>query len=156
MDYPHWGETYDYSDLPKGTGPRDDPDRPATLPSHHLETRAVVALLTRSILIASEGAAPVEGGREKNHYPIAEGYYGGHVLMRQGFATFQVQGVEFQNLGQGGNIGTYPVHFHMDRTVPAALDRFILRGYIPGGQLHPRLQYSLCDNTRHSRPARRP
>ena len=39
--------------------------------------------------------------------------------MRQGFKTFQVQGVEFNQLGQGGRIGHYPVHFHMARKTPA-------------------------------------
>ena len=46
------------------------------------------------------------------------GYYGGHVIVRQGVQTFKVQGVEFYQLGQGGLIGRYPVHFHMDRLVP--------------------------------------
>src|SRR5262249_29099578 len=32
--------------------------------------------------------------------------------------TFQVQGVEFTQLGQGGRIGHYPVHFHMARRTP--------------------------------------
>ena len=45
-------------------------------------------------------------------------YFGGHVIFRQGFKQLQVQGVEFKQLGQGGRIGHYPVHFHMSRQVP--------------------------------------
>lgn len=117
VKFPHNGEAFDFSSLPPTTGPRDDPNRPATLPSRHLETRAAVALLTRSIMIASEGATPVLSDRDVDHFP-ATSYYGGQTIMRQGFATYQVQGVEFYHLGQGGVIGRYPVHFHMDRMVP--------------------------------------
>ncbi len=124
VQYPHWGEAYDYSGFPESTGPRDDPNRPATQASRHLENRAAVALLTRSILVQSEGATPVLQDRNTSdpnndpHFPLSAGYYGGHTLVRDGFAEFQVQGVEFANLGQGGEIGHYPVHFHMARTVP--------------------------------------
>ena len=44
--------------------------------------------------------------------------YGGHVVFRQGFEKLQIQGVEFKQLGQGGLLGRYPVHFHMARKVP--------------------------------------
>ena len=54
---------------------------------HHVETRAIVALLTRSIRIASEGADPVFD-RKKDHFPPTQGnYYGGHTVVRDGFAT---------------------------------------------------------------------
>ncbi|MEO8924428.1 MAG: chitobiase/beta-hexosaminidase C-terminal domain-containing protein, partial [Caldimonas sp.] len=117
VEFPHNGATYDFSSLPSTSGPKDDPNRPTTLPSRHLETRAAVALLTRSIMIASESAKPVPGDRSVDHFS-APNYYGGHTIMRDGFATYQVQGVEFYHLGQGGVIGRYPVHFHMDREVP--------------------------------------
>jgi hypothetical protein len=32
---------------------------------------------------------------------------------RQGFRAAEIQGVEFKQLGQGGRIGHYPVHFHL-------------------------------------------
>ena len=114
--YPHYGKAYDFSEIPARSGPRDDPQGPRTLPSRHVETRAAVALLTRSIMIASEGAEPVLQDRSVPHFP--DGYYGGHTLIRQGFKQWQVQGVEYYQLGQGGALGRYPVHFHMDRTVP--------------------------------------
>jgi hypothetical protein len=142
IQFPHWGQAYDYSSFPcqdpnepkpstpasPCQGPRDDPNRPATQASRHLENRAVVALLTRSIMVQSEGQNPVLQDRSTDptinpstgdpHFPLAAGYYGGQVLMRDGFKEFQVQGVEFANLGRGGEIGHYPVHFHMARTVP--------------------------------------
>ena len=79
-----------------------------------VETRAAVALLTRSIRIVSDGAEPGS--------PFT-GFIGGHTIVRQGVAKFQVQGVEFKELGQGGRIGHYPVHFHMARKVPT--DTFV-------------------------------
>jgi len=82
-----------------------------------VETRAAVALLSRSIRIVSEGAdfnqplpTPSTSGTGK--------YFGGHTLVRQGFERYQVQGVEFFQLGQGGRMGHYPVHFHMVRKTP--------------------------------------
>jgi hypothetical protein len=122
VQFPHWGEAYDYSNFPEGVGPRDDLNRPATQASRHLENRAAVALLSRSILIESEGTQPVIADRDTSatdpHFPLTAGYYGGHTVVRDGFKEFQVQGVEFDNLGQGGEIGHYPVHFHMARKVP--------------------------------------
>jgi hypothetical protein len=125
--YPHYGETYDYSGivatheaakLPP-VGPALDPNLPYLhLKPNNIETRAIVALLTRSIVIASEGDTPIVE-RTAIHFPTVPGsYYGGHTLVRQGFANYQVQGVEFFQLGQGGIIGHYPVHFHMARSVP--------------------------------------
>lgn len=91
-----------------------DAEQRLKLNMEDVETRAAVALLTRSIRIVSEGAAygqplPATG---------SDSYFGGHVVARAGFKTFQMQGVELKQLGQGGRIGHYPVHFHMARTVP--------------------------------------
>jgi hypothetical protein len=44
VQYPHWGEAYDFSSFPATTGPRDDQNRPETQASRHLENRAAVAL----------------------------------------------------------------------------------------------------------------
>jgi hypothetical protein len=122
VQYPHWGEAYDYSKFPASTGPVDDQNRPKTQLSRRLENRAVVALLTRSILVESEGDKPVLEDRQTGpmdpHFPLSAGYYGGHTMIRAGVKQYQVQGVEFANLGQGGEVGRYPVHFHMARTVP--------------------------------------
>ncbi|WP_049768132.1 G8 domain-containing protein [Methylocella silvestris] len=84
------------------------------------ETRAAVALLTRSIQIVSGGAAFGKCFAPCDTDP-ADIYnsFGGQVIARAGFAAFNVQGVEFRQLGQGGRIGHYPVHFHMARKTPA-------------------------------------
>lgn len=136
LKYPHNGQTYDYSSLPATSGPQDDPNRPATLPSRNLETRAAVALLTRSIMVASEGQNPVMEDRSVDHFP-SNSFFGGQTIMRQGFATYQVQGVEFYHLGQGGAIGRYPVHFHMDRKVPQpSVDPPFAGTYIADSSIH--------------------
>jgi hypothetical protein len=97
-----------------------DPD----LVKNGAETRAAVALLSRSIRIVSGGdvaGAPFgyhtvddyEKGKIDPHYS-----YGGHMVIRQGFAAVQIQGVEFAQMGQGGRLGHYPVHFHQARQTP--------------------------------------
>jgi G8 domain len=123
--YPHSGTAYDLAGLPSDTGPEDDengppasPSKDKTLPTRHLETRAAVALLTRTIMIASEGDEPTLGPDVKRYEHFQSGYYGGHTVVRQGFKQYQIQGVEFFQLGQGGIIGKYPIHFHMSRKVP--------------------------------------
>ncbi len=119
---PHWGQTYSLSTVPCNApaGTTDCQIGPALLtPSQDpatrsLDMRAAVGLLSRSIRVVSDGAQagtalPTSG---------VEGYFGGHSLARQGFLSYQVQGVEFYQMGQGGAIGHYPVHFHMARKVP--------------------------------------
>lgn len=85
------------------------------------ETRAAVALLTRSICIKSEGndfdvpfPDPTVLDAQGKSY-----YFGGHTVIRQGVKRCQVQGVEFFQMGQGGRMGHYPVHFHTARKTPA-------------------------------------
>jgi hypothetical protein len=75
------------------------------------ETRAAVALLTRSIQIVSAG------DHVNEDFPAeSTGYsYGAHMVVRQGAWRVQVKGVEFRQMGQGGRLGHYPVHFHMAR-----------------------------------------
>ena len=41
------------------------------------------------------------------------------MVIRQGFKAVQIQGVEFEQMGQGGRLGHYPIHFHMARQTPA-------------------------------------
>ena len=90
------------------------------------ETRAAVALLTRSIRIVSAGDDLGEDfPPETQLFPSTEApgkqhpyYFGGHVMIRQGVEKAQIQGVEFYQLGQGGRMGRYPVHFHFARKTP--------------------------------------
>jgi hypothetical protein len=83
-----------------------------------VDTRAVVGLLSRSIQVYSLGKTATEEfpktlacTADKNPDPNC--YFGGHLIVRQGFKQLAIQGVEFKWLGQGGRIGHYPVHFHM-------------------------------------------
>ncbi len=83
-----------------------------------IETRAAVALLTRSIRIITAG--DTDGQSLEDATTANPNYmFGGHTVVRQGVKEFHVQGVEFNNLGQGGRLAHYPVHFHMARTLPA-------------------------------------
>ncbi|HZD32082.1 MAG TPA: hypothetical protein VE779_10530 [Candidatus Angelobacter sp.] len=109
----HNFSTYSLSSLPTGIGPVDDPNVDV---KGVVDTRAAVALLTRNIQVVSEGNVPSVAFTE-----TPGNYYGGHTIVRQGFASYQVQGVEFYQLGQGGAKGRYPVHFHMARKTPQAI-----------------------------------
>lgn len=109
--YAHNGKRFDLSDA---TVLNDD------LRTKGAETRAAVGVLTRSIRIVSGGdtlgsAFPAEPPPESKHDSY---YFGGQLIARQGFKSFQVQGVELHQLGQGGKMGHYPVHFHHARRVP--------------------------------------
>ncbi len=85
------------------------------------ETRAAVALLTRSIRIVSGGDNVGQTFDDAVKAAKAAGktyYFGGHTIFRQGIKEIQIDGVEFAELGQGGKLGHYPVHFHETRQVP--------------------------------------
>jgi hypothetical protein len=95
------------------------------IPYLEAETRAAVGLLTRSIRIVSEGSAFGQGlPAQCTSAADTSCYFGGHVIARQGFEAFQIQGVEFRQLGQGGKLGHYPIHFHMARKTPK--DTFVM------------------------------
>ena len=88
------------------------------------ETRAAVGLLTRSIRILSAGdklPPPSQGpySATDDFDKQAKTYsYGAQAVFREGFKQLQIQGVEFAQMGQGGAMGRYPVHFHETRRVP--------------------------------------
>ena len=115
---PHVAKVYDLQS-------RVDPKRSGLTDLKQVDTRAAVGLLTRSIRIVSGGDKLGEEFPLPPTYPSdTEGYYyGGHTVYRQGFKQLQLQGVEFYQLGQGGRIAHYPVHFHLARKVPA--DTFV-------------------------------
>ena len=89
-----------------------------------VDLRATVGLLSRSIEIRSLGATAdqdfpsLDQCMIKTNVPRQDPscYFGGHVMVRQGFKEAQIQGVEFKQLGQGGRIGHYPVHFHLAKS----------------------------------------
>ena len=97
------------------------------LKTNGAETRAAVALLTRSIRIVSEGDTANETFEQAsartpcpNAEPTKDGcyYFGAQMIVRQGFKQVQIQGVEFKQMGQGGRLAHYPVHFHKVRQTP--------------------------------------
>lgn len=97
--------------------------------SEGAETRAAVALLSRSIRIISAGDTPgqtyAQAGQDPNNClhgakPPFCYKFGAHTVFRQGFKKIQIRGVEFENLGQGGKKGHYSVHFHKARLVPGS------------------------------------
>ncbi len=120
--YNHRATTFKLTGIPANIGPQCDPNlpdlcaNPLLKKDREVDLRAAVGLLSRNIRIVSEGNIPSQ--------PFTQtpgNFYGGHTIVRQGFASFQVQGVEFYQLGQGGAKGRYPVHFHMDRKTPQAV-----------------------------------
>ncbi|MFN8643231.1 MAG: hypothetical protein U0802_16815 [Candidatus Binatia bacterium] len=117
LAFAHAGQIYDVA------GDGGDPPSPHT----QVETRAAVGLLSRDIRVYSLGDTydqPFPSAADCGYQSNASGdvttppscYFGGHVIARQGFRTFHVQGVEFHQLGQGGRLAHYPVHFHMAKS----------------------------------------
>jgi len=92
------------------------------------DLRAVVGLLSRSIQVRSLGVSPQAQPTDPGFPEVANClynanaatdpacYFGGHVMFRQGFREVQIVGAEFKQLGQGGRIGHYPVHFHLAKS----------------------------------------
>ena len=119
----HNGERYALTDkLAPSQGRLDlDPD----LVKNGVETRAAVAILNRSIRIVSGDDRPGEefpASTPENPCVAQDGkgpcyWLGGHVVFRQGFKAVHIN--EFKELGQGGRMAHYPVHFHMARQTPA-------------------------------------
>jgi hypothetical protein len=102
LGFPHHGQPFSVTPGDSGN------------PNTEVDMRGAVGLLTRSITIRSLGKTATDP------FPAARDcgtdkpdcYFGGHVVVRQGFAKFQLQGVELYQLGQGGRMGHYPIHFH--------------------------------------------
>jgi cell migration-inducing and hyaluronan-binding protein len=128
------------------------------------ETRAAVAILNRSIRIVSGGDkpgdafpdSPAKDGTkcEVKANGMTDGQgpcysFGGHMVIRQGFQSAVIEGVEFRQMGQGGRLAHYPVHFHMARKTPD--DTLIARNSINESMtrwivLHSTSHVSVNDN----------
>ena len=113
VQFYHNGAQYDLS----ATG-RLTPATIANLGYSKVETRAAVGLLSRSIQIQSAGDLAGELFPSETSTAQPNYFFGAHSVVRQGFAAYQVQGVSFYQMGQGGQIAHYPVHFHMVRQAP--------------------------------------
>ncbi|HSP99710.1 MAG TPA: hypothetical protein VL049_21015 [Candidatus Dormibacteraeota bacterium] len=117
LDYPHYASIFDARTLDGAEYTQSGLNRTA------VDLRATVGLLSRSIEIRSLGATANQDFPSVDQCMIKSGtrqdpscYFGGHVMVRQGFREAQIQGVEFKQLGQGGRIGHYPVHFHLAKS----------------------------------------
>jgi hypothetical protein len=141
MAFPHVGKRFPLTRVPGGTnGLGIDP----VMLANGAEVRAAVALLSRSIVIRSGG--------DTIGSLLCEDvgcYYGGHTVIRQGVLAATIQGVEFAQLGQGGRLGRYPVHFHMLRHAPpgtALLDSSINESMTRWVTLHATQDVTLARN----------
>ena len=123
LDYPHSSELFDASVLASQHGA----EYTGPVNRSAADLRAPVGLLSRSIRIRSLGAMPQMQPGDPGFPDVSnclygdgtlkpECYFGGHLMVRQGFRAAQLQGVEFKQLGQGGRIGHYPVHFHLAKS----------------------------------------
>ncbi|MDX2167266.1 MAG: hypothetical protein SF182_09390 [Deltaproteobacteria bacterium] len=132
LEYPHYTKIFDAKQLAGAS---------YTLPANQqlnrsaVDLRATVGLLSRSILIRSLGADATKEFPSPDKCLIkTDGskqdpscYFGGHVMIRQGFKEAQLQGVEFRQLGQGGRIGHYPIHFHLAKNTDYTGKRAFLK-----------------------------
>jgi len=91
LQYPHYGEIQQIA-------------------GRAVDERAEVGLLSRNITI--QGAGTLIDG-----VPTAPDGIGGHIMILAG-ATAKVQGVELVNMGQRGQLGHYPIHWHLAGAVP--------------------------------------
>lgn len=131
LAYPHVARIFDTHDIEKLGGAFTGPVRRSVA-----DLRAPVGLLTRSIRVHSLGATAKDAFPGADECMADESdpnktdprcYFGGHVLFRQGFADVQVEGVEFKQLGQGGRMGHYPVHFHLGKSTTYTKGKTFIR-----------------------------
>jgi hypothetical protein len=131
IEYPHRGQKYSLAAVPERLKEKGFQRTDA-------DTRAAVALLSRNIRIVSElctsydpatgncpGLPKACGDKYDPHNhncsglpEIPRNYFGGHTIVRQGVKQYQVQGVEFYQMGQGGRMSHIPVNFHLVRQSP--------------------------------------
>ncbi|MEM6574573.1 MAG: G8 domain-containing protein [Pseudomonadota bacterium] len=78
-----------------------------------LDLRAEVALLTRNISVVGEASAETAGLLDvgPGDQAFRRAGFGGHTLYLAG-STVRLAHVEFALLGNSGELGRYPVHFH--------------------------------------------
>ncbi|KAM8866345.1 cell surface hyaluronidase isoform 1-T2 [Synchiropus picturatus] len=76
-----------------------------------IDMRAEVALLSRNILIQGEMENSCYGNNACQFYN--HDTYGGHIQIFANFSSVHLSQVELKNMGQQGQTGRYPVHFHL-------------------------------------------
>ncbi len=157
LSYPHNTQMFT-------TGPQSDFTNPVNRSA--VDMRAVVGLLSRSITIYSLDKTPTPFPKTRDCTagvnPNPDCYFGGHVIVRQGFKQFAIQGVEFKQLGQGGRMGHYPVHFHLAKSTNYTGDPKVQRAFVKdssvwecGGEPPPaaRVVPPILDGSIHAPPS---
>lgn len=76
-----------------------------------IDMRAEVALLTRNILIYGEMENTCYGNNLCQFFN--HDTYGGHIKILGNFSSVHLSHVELKNMGQQGEKGRYPLHFHI-------------------------------------------
>ncbi|MEL6779830.1 MAG: G8 domain-containing protein [Cyanobacteria bacterium J06597_16] len=78
-----------------------------------LDMRAEVTNLSRNIVItgSEEGETKIDNSTRSNPDYFTRSGYGGHTVYMKD-AEVNIDGVEFSRLGNSGELGNYPVHFH--------------------------------------------
>ena len=89
LDNRHHGEIERHENGETGDGAR----------THEIDMRAEVALLSRNVTIQGDEDAAEDG-------------YGGHTMIMDG-ASMHIDGAELTRMGQEGELGRYPLHWHM-------------------------------------------
>ncbi|XP_072244271.1 cell surface hyaluronidase [Leuresthes tenuis] len=75
-----------------------------------VDMRAEVALLSRNILIYGEMENSCHGNMCQFY---SHSTFGGHIKILNNFSSVHLSHVELKNMGQQGEKGRYPLHFHM-------------------------------------------
>ncbi|XP_061584916.1 cell surface hyaluronidase [Cololabis saira] len=75
-----------------------------------IDMRAEVALLSRNILIYGEMESSCYGNMCQFY---SHDTFGGHIKVFSNFSAVHLSHVELKNMGQQGEKGRYPLHFHM-------------------------------------------
>ncbi|CAI5468223.1 unnamed protein product [Closterium sp. Yama58-4] len=106
-----------------------------------VDEAAEVALLSRAIVIQ---------GHQNPEDPLI----GGHFMVMQTAERQLIKGVELVNMGQQGNLGRYPLHFHLCQNVKGSVVSSCSvhdsnqRCYVVHGTWNLRLEWNLGINTK--------
>lgn len=105
LKYRHYGNVYQPSGAPA---------------AHAIDMRGEVALLSRNVVVrgSTAGGAGTAG-------------WGGHI-MALGAAQMRIANIEVTQMGQRGELGRYPIHFHVTEHNP--------HSYVKGNSIHDTYQ----------------
>ncbi|XP_013396738.1 cell surface hyaluronidase [Lingula anatina] len=77
----------------------------------NVDERADVGVLTRNVVIRGERELSCYGDNHCDVFDID--IFGGHLKVHHHFGSVNIEGAEFEHMGQHAVLGTYPIHFHM-------------------------------------------